>query len=198
VTTPTSTPGLRERKKARTRAAIQREALRLFREQGYDATTIDQIAEAAEFSPSTFFRYFPSKEDVVMYDDLDPAMIAAYRAQPPGVSPIAALRAAMRTVLTDLPADQLRDMGDRFNLMRGVPELRNRMLSEFVRNIDLGAELLAERLQRSASDRQVRIVAGALIGALMAILFDADAAEPMDYLRLMDETLETIESSLRL
>jgi AcrR family transcriptional regulator len=198
VTTPTSTPGLRERKKARTRAAIQSEALRLFREQGYDATTIDQIADAAEFSPSTFFRYFPSKEDVVMYDDLDPAMIAAYRAQPPDVSPIAALRAAMRTVFTDLPADQLRDMGDRFNLMRGVPELRNRMLSEFVRNIDLGAELLAERLQRSASDRQVRIVAGALIGALMAILFDADAAEPMDYLRLMDETLETIESSLRL
>src|SRR5439155_11062608 len=53
-------PGLRERKKQRTRDAIQREAMRLFQDQGYEATTIEQIAEAVEISPSTFFNYFPS------------------------------------------------------------------------------------------------------------------------------------------
>src|SRR5262249_44921406 len=80
-------PSLRERKKAKTRAAIQQHALRLFREQGYAATTVEQIAAAAEISPSTFFRYFPTKEDVVLYDDLDPLLIAAFDAQPPELSP---------------------------------------------------------------------------------------------------------------
>ena len=61
--------GLRERKKAETRAAIQHEALRLFRVQGYDETTTEQIAEAAEDPPSTLFRYFPSKEDLALTDD---------------------------------------------------------------------------------------------------------------------------------
>src|SRR5437899_5627900 len=86
--------GLRERKKLKTRAAIQKEALRLFLEKGYEATTIEDIAEAVEISPSTFFNYFPSKEAVVFQDDLDPVIFAAFNAQPADVSPITALRNA--------------------------------------------------------------------------------------------------------
>src|SRR5512138_2327695 len=100
-------PGLRERKKAKTRAAIQEHALRLFQEQGYAATTVEQIAEAAEVSPSTFFRYFPTKEDVVLYDDLDPLFIAAFEAQPPELTTIQALRKAMRAVFTSIPPEEL-------------------------------------------------------------------------------------------
>jgi AcrR family transcriptional regulator len=91
-------PGLRERKKAKTRAALQEHALRLFREQGYEATTVDEIADAAEVSPSTFFRYFPTKEDVVLYDALDPLLLEAFEAQPADLSPVGALRATMREV----------------------------------------------------------------------------------------------------
>src|SRR5579872_4285563 len=75
-------PGLRERKKARTRASLREHALRLFRERGYQATTVEEIAAAAEVSPSTFFRYFPTKEDVVLRDDLDTRMLEAFSRQP--------------------------------------------------------------------------------------------------------------------
>src|SRR5215831_3477438 len=88
--------GLRERKKARTRAAIREHALRLFREQGYQRTTVEQIAAAAEVSPSTFFRYFPTKEDLILQDDMDTRMVEAFERQPAGLGPIPAVRAALR------------------------------------------------------------------------------------------------------
>src|SRR5579862_40583 len=129
--------GLRERKKAKTRAAIQQQALALFREQGYAATTVEQIADAAEISPSTFFRYFPSKEDVVLYDDLDPHIIAAYNAQPAELSPIQALRGAMRVVFAEVPADVMAQQLERSRLIISVPELRMRMLDQCASMIDL-------------------------------------------------------------
>ena len=86
--------GLRERKKIKTRQAIRREAFRLIDENGYATTTVEQIAEAAEVSPSTFFRYFPSKESLLLADDLDPLILAAFEAQPPDLSPTQAFRRA--------------------------------------------------------------------------------------------------------
>ena len=98
MTSATPQAGLRERKKARTRAALRQHALRLFREQGYQQTTVEQIAAAAEVSPSTFFRYFPTKEDLVLQDDMDARLIAALEQQPAELGPVAAVRAATREV----------------------------------------------------------------------------------------------------
>src|SRR5260370_524972 len=75
--------GLRERKKLKTKEAIQREALRLFAAQGYAETTIEQIAAAAESSPSTFFNYFPTKQDAVLFHRYDPMIFSMMSSIPP-------------------------------------------------------------------------------------------------------------------
>src|SRR5712692_10233594 len=81
---PAAIIGLRERKKQKTRESIQRTALRLFEKQGYEETTIEQIAAAVEISPSTFFNYFPTKEDVVLYDAYDPMLAKLLLERPAG------------------------------------------------------------------------------------------------------------------
>jgi AcrR family transcriptional regulator len=88
-------PDWRQRKKTATRDRIRACALRLFREQGYDATTVEQIAAAAGVSHMTFFRYFPAKEDVVLSDRYDP-LIAEMIGQTPVTLP---LIERIRTVL---------------------------------------------------------------------------------------------------
>ena len=142
--------GLRERKKARTRAAIREHALRLFREQGYTATTVEQIAAAAEVSPATFFRYFPTKEDVVLQDDFDLVTMETLEAQPPGLGPIAAFRAAAAQVLQQHDRRGPGEVRAGHELIAQVPEIRARALDEFARTIDQIATPLAARAGRSA------------------------------------------------
>ena len=168
----TARPGLRERKKARTRAAIRQHALRLFREQGYDATTVEQIAEAAEVSPSTFFRYFPTKEDVVLQDDLDLVWMDAFRAQPPDLGPIAAMRTAVRAAFAGLAPGDLEQLREAMELAVAVPAVRARMLEEMARISQAIAQAVAERSGKAASDFAVQAVAGAVIGIAMAAWFD--------------------------
>ena len=188
--------GLRERKKAKTRAAIQRHALRLFREKGYVATTVEQIAEAAEVSSSTFFRYFPSKEDVVLYDPTDLPMFAAFEAQPPEVSPIRAIRNAMWQVFGGRSAEELAGQLDRDELIRAVPELRSRMIDSFVDGIDVFSELLARRGGRSPDDMAVRTWVGAFIGAVIAVYLGATDLTPENYFQVFDEVLKQLEDGL--
>ena len=161
-------PGLRERKKAKTRASIREHALRLFREQGYAATRVEQIAEAAEVSPATFYRYFPTKEDVVLQDDMDVLTLEALEEQPPGLSPLAAVRAAIaaaRAGFTDEERERFRQTTE---LTMAVPEIRARALDEFARTIDVTAAVLARRVGRKADDAAVRALAGAIFGVMLA------------------------------
>ena len=169
----TTQAGLRERKKARTRASLREHALRLFREQGYQATTVEQIAAAAEVSPSTFFRYFPTKEDVVLQDDMDTRMVEAFARQPRELPPIAAARSAMREAWQSFTPAEWAQIREGAKLSMTVPEIRARAMNEFSRSISVIAEAIASRTGRAPDDFRVRVIAGAIIGVMMSI-FIAD------------------------
>jgi AcrR family transcriptional regulator len=197
---PDSRPaqGLRERKKAKTRAAIQRHALRLFREQGYEATTVEQIADAAEVSPSTFFRYFPTKEDVVLFDAFDPLLITAFEAQPPEMTPLQAMRKAIDATYTKMSAEDLQEQWERGRLVLSVPALRQRSLDEILRTGQLFAEIVAKRMGLPVDDLRVRTLVGAIFGALMAASV-AGAQDPdVDFHKVMDESLAYLEAGMPL
>jgi AcrR family transcriptional regulator len=203
---PARPVGLRERKKARTRAAIREHALRLFREQGYYATTIEQIADAAEVSPATFFRYFPTKEDVVLQDDFDVISLEALSTQPPELGPIAAFRAAAAVTLASLSEQDLARFRETTELTMQIPEIRARAIDEFVRTINQIAEAVALRTGHAAADFEVRTVAGAIIGVIMSVTVpetsDTFTAEGMsdvrDLFARIDQALAYLERGLPL
>ncbi|ABW16444.1 transcriptional regulator, TetR family [Parafrankia sp. EAN1pec] len=194
--TDRAAPGLRERKKARTRAAIQTHALRLFREQGYNATTVEQIIDAAEVSETTFFRYFPTKEEVVLQDDLDPLIIEAFHNQPADLTPIQAIRAAIRQQFDALTPDQRQAIQERTVLIVAEPALRAAMLDQISQTMLLLADAIAERTGRPKDDLAVRTVAGSAIGAMLATL-PALADDPnADLPALVDQALGHLEAGL--
>jgi AcrR family transcriptional regulator len=161
-----SGPGLRELKKQRTRAAIQDAALRLIAEQGYEATTCEQIAAAAEVSPATFFRYFPTKEDVVLQDDYDPLMAAAVAARPARERPFSAVRRALAETLRQLPEEEMTVVQERTRLLLSVPALRARVNEQFDAARSALAEALAPRMGLPPDDLRVQSVAAASAAAV--------------------------------
>ncbi|HLH84811.1 MAG TPA: TetR family transcriptional regulator [Trebonia sp.] len=193
---------LRERKKAKTRAAIREHALRLFREQGYQATTVEQIAAAAEVSPSTFFRYFPTKEDVVLRDDLDTRLLEAFSRQPPDLAPLPAIRAATRDALDSFGADEMAQIRETTELMLTVPEIRARAMDEFARTMEVIAEAIAKRAGRSPADLAIRTLSGAIVGVIMSVTMPwsdwTSEQATADLLPRIDEALALLESGLPL
>ena len=198
TSSPSEPQGLRERKKARTRAAIQRHALRLFQEQGYSATTVDQIAAAAAISPSTFFRYFPTKEATVLYDPFDPVLIAAAVAQPAELSPTAALRATANVIREVVTGEDWERERQRQLLVIREPELRSAILDQFAEGIELLAGLAAQRTGRAADDFEVRNWAGAVVGVIMAAFLGAAADPGADTLAIFDRAVAHLEAGLPL
>jgi AcrR family transcriptional regulator len=197
----TATPipqGLRERKKQKTRESIQREAMRLIQKQGYDQTTIEQIAAAVEISPSTFFNYFPTKEDVVLYDAYDPVLAKLILERPADEPLSISLRRVLET------------MGDVFDrdrdiiLARGklwfeVPALRARIWEELDKAQLFMSGLIAQRSGRAAGDFETRVAVMVMVSAAMEAMREWLRRDGQgSFVTLVNRALDLVEAGARL
>lgn len=154
---------------AQTSERLQREALRLFSEKGFDNVTVEEVARAAGVSHMTFFRHFPTKEAVVMDDPYDPVLGRAVAEQDPSWSAIERVRRGVLKAWesVDDPGDHL--ARTRVELAATHPGLRARVWENNQRT----EEVIIEALTASGTGRfEAAIAAGAVMGALTAALFD--------------------------
>ncbi|WP_328448794.1 TetR family transcriptional regulator [Streptomyces sp. NBC_00386] len=190
-------PGLRERKKIKTRIAIREATYRLIEEQGYDATTVEQIAEAAEVSPSTVFRYFPTKEDIVLTDEYDPLLEQELRERPADEPWFDSLRHVIRKAIGAGSSEDPEISRLRTRLMVEVPAVRSRMMESMSVTGRLLSRVIGERSGRDPDSLEVRVFAMSLIGGLMETsMYWAETGQGDDLADLVERTVNVMEHGL--
>lgn len=188
----------RAQRKQQTRRRIQEHALRLFVADGFEATTVERIAEAAGVSHMTFFRHFPTKESVVVDDDYDPLIDQLVRDRPPGEPPLTAIHRALVGVLRAMPAAESAELRVRTRLLLQTPALRARLWDNQFATQELFAVALAARESGAADPGlRLRVLAGTALAALTAALAAWVAAAPDVALPgLVDEAFDTLGALL--
>jgi AcrR family transcriptional regulator len=161
-------PGLRERKKAETRAALRAAAARLFLERGPAAVTVSDICEAAGVSARTFFNYFDAKEDALLPGDehLIEDIITGLAARPAAEPPLTAVRQAIEQALPGLTAFTGWQVCDR--VLTAYPELRPTIVHGMIRNQTILADALAKRVGQTGGRLYPELLAGAATSAFRA------------------------------
>ncbi|TDD13262.1 TetR/AcrR family transcriptional regulator [Nonomuraea diastatica] len=167
--------GMRERKKRRTREALIAAAVELFRRQGYEATTVAQIAATADVSTRTFFLHFPAKEDVVLADADMRVELALRIIEERGADeslPDVLAAAVERMIIEVAGSDLATGMADvRVKLMLTVPELQAWMM----RRLLDAQRRIVDALRRSYPEESDVVVVAALVGAMVGAVTSAAA-----------------------
>jgi AcrR family transcriptional regulator len=190
-------PGLRERRKKLTAAELEAAAFRLFGERGFDAVTVDDIAAEADVSRRTFFRYFASKEDVLLADHF--VQLARLReamaARPPDEPIVTALRNALLSLTGDFE-ERKEKVILRGRLMRDTPSLQARSLVHQKLWEDAMQELVAARLGVDpVKDLRPGVVAAAALAAMrVAFTTWLTAGCKGDLIELTTEALDLLDS----
>ncbi|GAA0602560.1 TetR family transcriptional regulator [Actinomadura livida] len=198
-------PGRRERKKQRTREALVDAAFDLFSAKGFDATTVEEIADAVDVSSRTFFRYFASKEDVALtFQEEQTRAIMAALAERPADEPImTALRRAVVVIARACEAGELGFDPGRFqcmlSMMNDSPALMAGSLEHAQKKQTILIDFVAERLGVDpATDLRPHVIAGAATGAFQAaaetIRRHGDAFGSMS--QTVDQAFALLEESL--
>jgi AcrR family transcriptional regulator len=186
-------PDWRQRKKNATRERIRASALRLFSEQGYDATTVEQIAAAAGVSHMTFFRYFPTKEDVALSDSYDP-LLAGLLEQTPDAWPLTGrIRTALLQGLQQLHDTDRDALLAQNKLIIATPALRERLWASQMDTQQYILQALGtgqDNPQPSFTDRVT--VAACLAAATTAILTWVENDGTAELPDLIEQAFDTL------
>jgi AcrR family transcriptional regulator len=163
-----ATIGLRERKKLAAMRRIQEAALDLFDERGFHAVSIEEIAEAAEVSPSSVYRYFGTKEQLVLHDEFDVAFIDAVEAELASHPPVEAVRRSVARLIAEFFGrdDELARRKVRYAY--DEPALRAAALEMTDGFVPLVADALARSANRRPEDLDVQVIAVVLVSSLVA------------------------------
>jgi len=173
---------------------IQGEALRLFSERGYEQTTVEDIADAADISPRTFFRYFPTKEDVVLWDEYDAVIWELLDQRPEDEPPGETMRAITRQAIEGLYRRDPERLLTRNRLLFSVPAVRARFLDFARAGVDQLVAGFAARRGLPAHDvLKLQMTATAMVDAAGAALDRWQRAEgKTDLLALLDEATDAL------
>jgi AcrR family transcriptional regulator len=161
----TAAPGLRERKRQQTRERLTRMAMALFRERGFEATTLDDIAAAADISRRSFFHYFASKEDVVFawQEEITAALIDAVAARPAAESMLTAAENAILAMVRQLEPGDAIAMAQ---LKRDNPALQARDQVKYEKLERALTDALVKRAGHKTEKLKARLVAMIATGAM--------------------------------
>ncbi|GAB18444.1 putative TetR family transcriptional regulator [Gordonia effusa NBRC 100432] len=190
--------GLRAKRKERTRDAIRQQAMKLFAAQGYSKTTVEQIAEAAGVSHTTFFRYFGSKEQVVIDDGMEERFDAEIASIESGLSAFDFVR-RMLTLMYALAADDdWASNPDRLRLIRSEPALHRHFQLESDRAISNARETLSEYTGVPADDLRLKVFTWAVAGVLFHVSEDTDDPGDQQSLETLLSAVDLLEAGLPL
>lgn len=191
--------GLRERKRLKIMRQVQEIALDLFDEHGFDSVTIERVASAAEVSPSSVYRYFGTKEGIVLWNPHQQSLGERFDHDTKESPPLEALRRTISEFAADAAEwDEARDRR-RMRYLIEVPAVQAAAASRVAPMSARMARLLADRTGREPTDFEVQVAAGALVGALLGAMNHwhiGGYAEPLA--DVLDRTFDTVEKGLDL
>ena len=196
--TSTPRPGLRERKKQQTREKIERVALQLFAERGYDETTLAEIADAADVSPRTIFSYFQSKEDILFCEE--PSYMERVgeilERRPAGSTTVDALR----EFISSMPPPDEQTML-RKRVITANPELQMKLRAHIGQLEGVLTESIAKDLGAGPDDVRPALIAASMTAAFATVRdrleTSPDEPDHEEVMQILDEVLEFMQGGLQ-
>lgn len=193
-TGPLPTLPLRERKRLRAMRNIQSVALELFDREGFDTVTVERIAELAEVSPSSIYRWFGTKEQLIIWDEYDPASLVAFQERLADTEPLEALREVVSLTMGAAFDDDAERIKLRLRLAFTNPSVEAASILQTHEMAQLIAGIIASYRDSDPSDLDIQVAAHGFVGALLGALrhwYASDFTTPIE--DIIERPLAVIE-----